>query len=194
MSVSNEAGGGAARAWVMAAAVALLVFLLLTTVGGWGLAGSLGGGAVVAAVLGPVLSRRRGGSGAAPGAKAGPAPARRATPQPAPEPAVAQPAPEPVAPTVAPVAEPAPLVRPTVALAGEEELASRKGTWIYSAETAGEAPVVTASDQGAAPEANTSRTPVAMDAGDAAVRPTRALAGEAELAARKGTWVYSPVT
>ncbi len=67
-------------------------------------------------------------------------------------------------------------VKPSTALAGEQELAERKGEWKYEAPKVEEAP--SASVASATPSKAVS------------VTPSAALAGEQELAERKGDWKY----
>ncbi len=169
MRVSNETGGSAARSWVKAAAVAGLVFLVLRLAVGWGTFWSLLVAVVVLLIAGLVLFRSGGGDAREVFAQpsAAPAPARRATAEPA---------------APVPIAAEAPLVKPTAELVGEQDLASRKGSWRYQPETAPDMPAAqaTVSDESAAPAAAPR------------VQPSTPLAGEAELASRKGSWRYTP--
>lgn len=152
MSTSMDKSGCAARSWRMAAYGGVVVAVLLMLFGGSGLVQSVIAGAVVFGVGGFVMARflcPEGSSDeAAPtaSAPAASAPAAAPAPEPAPEPAAAPepveeaPAqetatPEPVAQEeAAPAADTAsdePLVKPSKALPGQEDLATRKGTWRY---------------------------------------------------------------
>lgn len=88
-------------------------------------------------------------------------------------------------------------VKPSTPLAGEEDLDSRKGSWKYEASAdptpnADPAPVAEpTADAAPAPD----EAPAAKPAADAEsagnlVKPSKALAGQQELAGRKGTWRY----
>lgn len=108
------------------------------------------------------------------------------------------------------------LVKPSTPLAGEAELASRKGTWKYSKDDAGSASSGAATSGGAGgagadvamasasgDDAGATSAPekaVAEEGAEsgtvtgtaaATIKPSKALAGEAELSARKGSWTYS---
>lgn len=90
-------------------------------------------------------------------------------------------------------------VKPSAALAGEADLDSRKGTWKYergsepAAETAPAADPVPEQAAMAAEEPASAPAPVsAADPQDARilVKPSKALAGQQDLASRKGSWRY----
>ncbi|MBV7393522.1 hypothetical protein [Mameliella sediminis] len=177
MSGTNGSGGCARTSWTVAAVAGALAFILLMTLGGWGAIGALIVGALVFGVLGFLMSRVLCSEQSQPAPKVS-APAPRAA-APAPEPVAA---PQPVSPPdPAPTAEPQasePLVKPTASLAGEDDLASRKGDWRYEGTVAEPAP---------APMAAAPAAPAAP-----VIKPSTPLAGEAELASRKGSWTYVP--
>lgn len=152
------------RCWTLAAGVALLVFILLLAIGGWGFIGSLFMAVLAFVVLGFAfnwilcrdLPAYQGSTNIhTPSASATSAPAPKAAP-PAPtaDESTGTAAAEPIAPAetaapAAPAAEELPDVQPATAkadaeagsrvkpstpLAGQEELASRKGSWKYEPE------------------------------------------------------------
>lgn len=134
--------------WALAAAAGLLVIILLLVLGDQRFMAAIFLGGVVFAALGLLFTwifcrelpkPAMGGDAPAPSVAAPEAPGP-ANPAPAPAPAAAAPAPAP-APTPAPAAAPdtaetasaEPLVKSSTTLAGEAELAERKGTWRYDA-------------------------------------------------------------
>jgi predicted flap endonuclease-1-like 5' DNA nuclease len=146
--------------WALAAGVGLLVFILLLVVGSWGFIAALFMAALAFALLGLAfnwlfcrdLPAARGPGNIAPthsDVAAAPAAKPKAAPAPAAEPAPAAPvaaaAPEKASkPAKAKAAAPAATaVMPSKALAGQDELAARKGDWKYeggSAQAANAAP------------------------------------------------------
>ncbi|MHA6263993.1 endonuclease [Arenibacterium sp. CAU 1754] len=102
-----------------------------------------------------------------------PAPAKPAEPAPAPAPAAAAPAPAPAkaadpaketpAPKPAPAASSEPLIKPSTALAGQQELSERKGSWKYEGGSA-PAPAAKAAPAPKAAEPAPAATATAADA------------------------------
>ncbi|MEX0347837.1 MAG: hypothetical protein AB3N15_00295 [Paracoccaceae bacterium] len=152
----------AARGWRAAAFGGVGFAVLYMVIGGAGLIGAVIAGLVVFAAIGFAVSRflcpeaqDQGEAAAAPkpaaqaaSAPAPEAPAPAAVPEaPAPDPVaevpVQAPEPEPVA-AAKPAEAPAPaprssadaVVKPSAVLAGEQELASRKGSWRYEGKAA----------------------------------------------------------
>ncbi|CUH80287.1 hypothetical protein [Tropicibacter naphthalenivorans] len=83
------------------------------------------------------------------------------------------------------------VVKASAALAGEAELADRKGEWKYEGEAAAEDTVADDTPAEDAPaDAPTAETDAPAASGEALVKPSKALAGTAELATRKGEWKY----
>ncbi|WP_323770116.1 hypothetical protein [Antarctobacter sp.] len=228
MSNTNDRGDCPKICWGLAALASLLTFVLLLAVAEWGFFASLVVAVVLLVGLGVLLNRflcgapavpaqRPAGAGASQGrvAKSGAtgtvaaATAARVDTHPVePDPAVApeaQGSPDPQAAAVAdtpPVAEERPRVAPSAALAGEAELAERKGEWRYAgAETASRPdptsepvqtpePVIEAMPEPVAPPPAEPVIEIPEDAGPR-VLPSTPLAGQADLASRKGTWVYT---
>ncbi|MGP6085526.1 endonuclease [Antarctobacter jejuensis] len=213
MTGMNGSGGCARTSWIVAAVVGAITFLLLLAGAGWGFFAALIAGLLLFAILGFLFSRflcsddDAVGTHSAQVARSAPAAAAPvAAPAAAPEP-IAEAEPAPVANPVneSAAAETADVVKPTAQLAGEAELAERKGDWSYSApespEAAESAPEPTAAaepDPVTSAEAQDAGTPTAPVAATAPqpetplVRPTTPLAGEADLGSRKGTWRYTP--
>ncbi len=91
-------------------------------------------------------------------------------------------------------------VKSKTTLAGEDELASRKGDWKYEGDAASdasasadaEAPAASAAAEPAAAEASAASLSTSTAAAPAAtpVKSNTTLAGEEELASRKGEWKY----
>ena len=91
-------------------------------------------------------------------------------------------------------------VKSKTTLAGEDELASRKGDWKYEGDAASdasasadaEAPAASATAEPAAAEASAASVSTSTAAAPAAtpVKSNTTLAGEEELASRKGEWKY----
>lgn len=91
-------------------------------------------------------------------------------------------------------------VKSKTTLAGEDELASRKGDWKYEGDAASdasasadaEAPAASAAVEPAATEASAASASTSTAAAPAAtpVKSNTTLAGEEELASRKGEWKY----
>lgn len=91
-------------------------------------------------------------------------------------------------------------VKSKTTLAGEDELASRKGDWKYEGDAASdasasadaEAPAASAAAEPAATEASAASVSTSTAAAPAAtpVKSNTTLAGEEELASRKGEWKY----
>lgn len=192
MSGKNGSGDDTRKAWVVAAVGGLVALVFLMAVADWGAFGALVVAFVVFLGLGAFLKRRAGGeSAAAPTAPqqpvSGPAPAAASEPAAAPEPS-----PEPAS----PVAVDEPMIKPSAPLAGEAELAARKGSWTYSGDASD--PVADVAQQPRAepgPEAVLAAEPAPVvpspENTGPRVLPSTPLAGEAELAARKGTWSYT---
>lgn len=141
------------RCWLIAIVGGFLTLILLMALGGWSFFPALLLGAIVAVVGGFILTRLLCQSVPEPVAHSAPAPAPTPAPAPAPEPTPApEPAPEAAAPAAAAPSEdvvaaaeedaPSPVaeIKPTTALAGEAELAARKGTWRYEPDTPAAAP------------------------------------------------------
>lgn len=149
------------RCWSLAAGVALLVFILLLAIGGWGFIGALFMAGLAFVVLGFAfnwilcrdLPADQGSTNIhTPGASATSAPAPKAAPpaqtadestgpakaapvaSPAPAAAASEAQPEAKTATAKTAAEAGARVKPSTPLAGQEELASRKGSWKYEAE------------------------------------------------------------
>ncbi|WP_425098438.1 endonuclease [Tropicibacter sp. S64] len=81
------------------------------------------------------------------------------------------------------------LVKPSKALAGEADLDSRKGEWKYDGGAdGGKTPVADAGEPAGEEPAQAADTG-ASDGGPV-IKPSKPLAGTAELASRKGTWKY----
>jgi predicted flap endonuclease-1-like 5' DNA nuclease len=154
---TNAASGNCQRnCWLIALAVGLIVALYLMLSAGWGAVLSLVIGLVVFVVVGKLLTiffcasnEVQGTTGIQPAPSQAPAqaptpkaevePEPEAAPvaEPAPE-AEPEPAPEPVAQTTPPAAVATPgeasadtVVKPSTPLAGQNELAARKGSWRY---------------------------------------------------------------
>jgi predicted flap endonuclease-1-like 5' DNA nuclease len=151
--------------WALAAGAGLLVFILLLVIGGWGVTGAIFMGGLAFVVLGLVfswifcrdLSEARGpgnieptnsgeaaagappakSSTAAPAPAAAAAPAAKADPAPAaktdPAPAASEAKPDVSAASAAADAEAGAQIKPSARLAGQEDLAARKGAWKYEA-------------------------------------------------------------
>jgi predicted flap endonuclease-1-like 5' DNA nuclease len=136
--------------WAMGAAAGFVAFVMLMALGGWSVMQALFGAGVIFLVLGgllswilckplPHLSELRAGMGAGAGAAAPRAQAPVAA-KPVAEAPVAD-TPVAAAPAAAaPVAAPSAGVRAGTLLAGESELAARKGSWSYQAPAAAAAP------------------------------------------------------
>lgn len=194
MTDTKTRGNCAAKCWRLSGLAAALTFVLLMGVADWGLLAALLVAVVVLVGLGLLLRSAMCGSQPVAGQEVA-APASSDTDAVKP----AAPTPPPAAPEAkaAPVDAADPLVRPSAPLAGEAELAARKGIWTYS-ETAPvtvPAPTVETAPKADVPEAAVPATDVAgidvpEDAGPR-ILPSTPLAGEAELASRKGTWSYT---
>ncbi len=145
MNKSNGGGDSALMCWGLAALAAALAFVLLLVLGDWRVIQAIFAAGVIFVGLGLAMSwlfcrpLPAPAGTSAPKAHAAPDPAEAATPEPAPEPVQEASAPEPAQETPAPKvasAEPAePLVKPSAKLAGEEDLAKRKGSWTYTPES-----------------------------------------------------------
>lgn len=205
MTDTKTRGNCAAKCWRFSGLAAVLTFVLLMGVADWGLLAALLVAVVVLVGLGLLLRSAMCGSQPVAGQEVA-APARSdidavkpAAPTPPPAAPEAKAAPDAKA---AQVDAADPLVRPSAPLAGEAELAARKGSWTYSetAPVADPAPAVEAAPkaddpEAAVPETGVPETDVAAidvpeDAGPR-ILPSTPLAGEAELASRKGTWSYT---
>ncbi|MGY3439548.1 MULTISPECIES: endonuclease [unclassified Marinovum] len=182
----RSTGPCARKCWTAAAIVGALVFLML--VFSYGLLAALVVGLLAFGLLGSLLvwlgcspTPKSGvvSTTATPSAQtilaqtastpAKPAPAPEPKPEPTPEPAAAptEASPTPDAGDVeAPVADKAAMT-PSAALAGEDELSERKGSWTYETEV--------------------EETPAPVSP----LKPSAALPGQDELASRKGSWTYS---
>lgn len=164
------------KCWTGAAIAGAVAFVVLGFGTGMGVFMALVIGLVVFGGLGVALGRMVCGdasrastissTAAAAGASAAASPTAAAVaPTPQPDPAdVATPDPE--------IETEAARVKPSAELAGEAELAARKGEWAYDAPE----------DTEAAPE----DAPL--------IKPSTPLAGEAELATRRGSWTYTART
>ena len=174
--------------WGLAALAAFLVFVLLLTLGDWRVIQAVFAGGATLVVLGLLFSKLFcAGAAVVPAPTARPAPPPRAAPAPQPE---AAPEPEP-APAAAESADTGSLVKPSGALPGEEDLASRKGNWTYSADSTAEAEPAPAESPAPSPEPAPTPAPSEQSAAPL-VKTGTVLAGEAELASRKGSWTYKP--
>lgn len=147
MKTSTEQQTCAARCWKLATLGGVAMAVLLIAFGGWAWWKAIVIGLAVFAVAGVALRRLLCADEQAQSPVAPPKPAPSSAPEPAapkasePEPAVPEatepePAAVPESEAQAP-AEPAtsdntPLVKPSATLAGEQELAERKGIWKYS--------------------------------------------------------------
>lgn len=178
MANGNKGSGG----WMMPAIIGVVAFLVMLI--------ALGLGFLLALVIGvaAAFGAKRYLKGSEPEAPIVQAPTPVAKPAPAPA-AAPEPAPAEAPAAEAPAAE-APAVQPSTPLAGEAELAERKGEWTYDGDAAAEEP---AAEEAPAEEA-AEETPPAEDDAPAVplVKPSTPLAGEAELAARKGSWRFEP--
>lgn len=174
-----------------------------TTAGAAGAASAVGAVAAGSALAGDGAAQNTRAEMPEPAPKPQPEPrAVEAEPEPQPEPQAAEPAPEPQPEPRAAEAEPASAagqttsrVKPSAPLAGEADLDSRKGSWKYEREdkpaevsdATPEAPAVAAPEpanpapEGASPDSRTAQE---------VIKPSKALAGEQELATRKGSWRY----
>ncbi|WP_420325527.1 hypothetical protein [Mameliella sp.] len=189
--MEDQAGQGncSRLSWGLAAVAAFLVFVLLLTLGDWmGIQAAIAAG-VTLVVLGLLFSRLFCASAAkAPTPTTRPAPQPKAPPAPQPE---RIPEAEP-APAAHESADNGPLVKPSGALPGEEDLASRKGNWTYGGDSVAEAdPAPT--KEAAEPSPQPAPAAARSDATEAPlVKTGTVLAGEAELASRRGSWTYTP--
>ncbi|MDW4496896.1 endonuclease [Sulfitobacter sp. D35] len=138
------------KSWMMAAGGGVVMFILVLLLSGFDFLTALISGLLFTGVLGMVLVSFRCGDTASPRSTSNPVTAP-ATTAPAADPEMASakapdPAPAPEAPATlvseTPAANSDAKVKPSAALAGQDELASRKGSWKYG-EGDGEAPAKT---------------------------------------------------
>lgn len=175
MQQQNSGIGCQLGSWALAAGAGLLVFVLLLVIGGWGLMGAIFMAGVAFAVLGLVFSwifcrdlppARGPGNLDTTGARVTPAAAPKAQ-----APKAASPKVSPVSATAAPKAEEA---------ASPAKAASVEPTVAGAAAAPAAASEAKSSDAAASADA---------DAGSS-VKPSARLAGQEELAAKKGDWKY----
>lgn len=144
MNTTEEKSACVARSWRLAVYAGIAVAVLFMLFGGSGLFQAVIAGAVIAGILGFALTRlmcpdaatSSDQTGEAPSAAANteaPETAPVAAKEPAPEPVAAS---EPVAEPDAPSASASPLVKPSKVLPGQQDLASRKGTWRFDKDNA----------------------------------------------------------
>lgn len=206
--MSNVTGGQGCpmKCWSAAGAIGVVTALILIAVAGKGVMAGLILGILAAVLLGLLFTwlfcapvPAIGASGNVADAAVASAEPAAATPSPAPiaQPVAAEPVaavpekPVEAAPVVAEAADAAAdvketeieasdtVVKPTAALAGQDELSGKKGDWRYEG---GEAAQTETPEAAQVPD-----TPVAAES---VVKPSTALAGQAELAEKKGTWRY----
>ncbi|WP_417205079.1 endonuclease [Antarctobacter sp.] len=202
MTNTTERGDCPKICWGLAALAALLTFVLLLAVGEWGFFAALVVAVVLLVGLGVLLNRFLCGAPSVPAPRAATATPARAKTGPAdPAPEAAPEAPATAVTDAAPAAQERPRVAPSTPLAGEAELAERKGEWRYTGAAPAARPqatpeptpdpVIEATPDPVAPPPSVE--PVAETPEDAGPRvlPSTPLAGQAELASRKGTWVYT---
>ena len=195
--------------WALALFAGIVVALFLMVLGGWGFFSSVLIGALICVIGGVFLTRSLCKPLPPLNSDVQPAPAAQRTAEPAPAPAPSAPAaePAPAAPapeTAAPAPTPEPAVKPSPKLAGQEDLAARKGEWSYKGEDTSPSPTAAAPEaepapapapepapEPAAPAAAepTAETPPA--ASGPTVKPSPRLAGQEDLATRKGEWSYT---
>ena len=168
--------------WALAAGVGLLVFILLLVIGGWGLIGALFMAGVAFLVLGLAFSwifcrelppARGPGNIDASGARVTSAPAPKASP------------PKATSPNAPPVSvPPAPTADESTSPAKAAPVASAA-----AASTSAAAQPAPAAASEARPDVQTATAKADAEAG-AKVKPTTRLAGQEDLASRKGEWKY----
>ena len=139
MTNSNTGWGCRQISWLAAAIIGVVAAIILGVAAHWGWFLAILAGIVVAVIAGLILTYFFCGEAAAPASSAStsstpaapeaPAPVAAAPAEPAP---TAAPAAVPAAAPAAPAAQ----IKPSKALAGEEELASQKGDWKYEAPAA----------------------------------------------------------
>lgn len=174
MQQQNSGFGCQLGSWALAAGVGLLVFILLLVIGGWGLIGAIFMAGLAFAVLGLAFSwifcrdlpaARGPGNFDASGARETSAPAPKAS------------LPKAASPNAPPVSVPP---APTADESTSPAKAAPVGSSAAAAAPAASAP---------AAEAKSSAQTAKADAG-APVKPSTRLAGQEELAAKKGDWKY----
>ncbi|ASP21733.1 NADH dehydrogenase subunit E [Antarctobacter heliothermus] len=199
----TKSGGDCPKiCWGLAGLAALLTFGLLLAVAEWRFISALLVAIILLVGLGLLFKMVLCGSPAT-SSQTDVAPARPVK-EPVKVPASAPQGTVETAPKVAPVDVADPRVRPSAPLVGEAELAERKGSWTYSdTATPPVADSVPAGDTGPDSVAVVDPTPVpnpsvadaaAIDVPEDAgprILPSTPLAGEAELASRKGAWRYT---
>ena len=139
MTNSNTGWGCRQISWLAAAIIGVVAAIILGVAAHWGWFFAILAGIVVAVIAGLILTYFFCGEAAAPAGSA----STSSTPAAAEAPATVAAAPAEAAPTAAPAAAtsaapaaPAAVIKPSKALAGEEELASQKGDWKYEAPAA----------------------------------------------------------
>ncbi|MCR9158777.1 MAG: endonuclease [Rhodobacteraceae bacterium] len=189
MQQQNSGIGCQLGSWALAAGVGLLVFILLLVIGDWGLIGAIFMAGLAFAVLGLVFSwifcrnlpeARGPGNVDASGARETSAPAPKASP------------PKAASPNAAPVSvPPAPTADESTSPAKAAPVGSSTSSSAGTAAASAAAPA--ASAPAAAAETSEKAAPAAAKAtaeGAGQVKPSARLAGQEELAAKKGDWKY----
>lgn len=209
--MSNVTGGQGCpmKCWSVAGAIGVITALILIAVAGKGVLAGLFLGILAAVLLGLLFNWLF----CAPVPAIGASKSDAIAEAPVAEPAMAAPSPSPAPVAVAPAApvsaepvEPASIeadepdviadtkeataeasdsvVKQSTALAGQDELSQKKGDWRYEGGDAPEAVGPEADEPEAAPKPDTS------GAAGTVIKPSTALAGQVELAEKKGTWRY----
>ena len=184
MSNSTQSSGCMMKCWLAAAALGGLTFVL-SLVGHYSFVSAIFLGALAFILLGLLFSWLYCGKQPEQVTPAAAAPAKPVAPVAEATPVAAPAAAETKAPEAK--ADDA-VVKPSKPLAGEAELANRKGEWTYEADATAEEETAVAAP---APAAQPVAEAKADEAGPV-IKPSKALSGEAELAERKGTWKYEP--
>lgn len=182
--------------WALAAGIGLITFVILTIMSGFSLFAALFLGLLVFVLSGLLFNWLFCASN---DAAASTTTATSSTSAPAAAAASGAAAATPAAATPAST-ETSGAVKSKTTLAGEDELASRKGDWKYEGDAASdasasadaEAPAASADAEPAAAEASAASVSTSTAAAPAAtpVKSNTTLAGEEELASRKGEWKY----
>ncbi|UOA27634.1 endonuclease [Pseudosulfitobacter sp. DSM 107133] len=176
MNDDNTMQHCARKCWMLAAIAGVVLAILLLAFAGWGFWGSILAGIVVFAVGGFLLKSVQCGSvdaeasGTTTQPAPKPAPATDAAPAAEKAPVAAAPTAEQAVSAAAAAPEARVLVKPSARLAGQEELAARKGSWKYEKPAEDAAPKPVASKAPAKKNAankdagtTTARAPVAAD-------------------------------
>lgn len=182
--------------WALAAGIGLITFVILTIMSGFSLFAALFLGLLVFVLSGLLFNWLFCASN---DAAASTTTATSSTSAPAAAAASGAAAATPAAATPAST-EASGAVKSKTTLAGEDELASRKGDWKYEGDAASnasasadaEAPAASEAAEPAAAEASAASASTSTAAAPAAtpVKSNTTLAGEEELASRKGEWKY----